>query len=135
MRNTKIKEEIIQYKNKSLIFLSCETMIINIYILIEFLNFYNVAMINKNILKIRKDLDKLDNSLLKIIKKRAKLVDLVLKNKRYKKDIIDKKRINIILKNISKKSKKMKIDPLITKKIWASMIKAFIDYEFRNFKK
>ena len=63
-------------------------------------------MINKNILKIRKDLDKLDNSLLKIIKKRAKLVDLVLKNKRYKKDIIDKKRINIILKNISKKSKK-----------------------------
>ena len=29
----------------------------------------------------------------------------------------------------------MKIDPRITKKIWASMIKAFIDYEFRNFKK
>ena len=38
-------------------------------------------------------------------------------------------------KIVSNRSKKMKIDPRITKKIWASMIKAFIDYEFRNFKK
>ena len=38
-------------------------------------------MINKNIIKIRKDLDKLDNELLKIIKKRSELVDLVIKNK------------------------------------------------------
>ncbi len=91
-------------------------------------------MVNKNILKIRKDLDKLDNKLLIIIKKRVKLVDLVIKNKKYKKDIVDKKRIAIIIKNISKKSKKMKIDPKITKKIWISMIKAFIEYEFRNFK-
>ena len=92
-------------------------------------------MINKKILKIRKKLDKLDNSLLEIIKKRAKLVDLVIQNKKFKKDIIDKKRITIILKNISKKSKYKKIDPKITNKIWKSMIKAFIDYEFRNFNK
>ena len=62
-------------------------------------------MMNKNILRIRKDLDKLDNALLEIIKKRTKLVDIVIKNKKYKKDIIDKKRIAIILSNISKKSK------------------------------
>ena len=92
-------------------------------------------MINKNIIKIRKDLDKLDNELLKIIKKRSELVDLVIKNKKFKKDIVDKKRINVILKNISKKSKIKKIDPKISYKIWKSMIKAFIDYEFRNFKK
>ena len=92
-------------------------------------------MVNKNIIKIRKELDKLDNDLLNIIKKRTKLVDLVIKNKKYKKDIIDKKRISIILKNISKKSKIKKIDPKIAYKIWKSMIKAFIDYEFRNFKK
>ena len=92
-------------------------------------------MINKRILKVRKDLDKLDNKLLNIIKKRIYLVDIVLKNKKYKKDIIDKKRISIILRNISKKSKNMKIDPKITQKIWKSMINAFIDYEFRNFKK
>ena len=92
-------------------------------------------MLNKNIHKIRKKLDKLDNNLLEIIKKRTKLVDLVIKNKKFKKDIIDKKRISIILKNISKKSKNKKIDPKITHKIWKSMIKAFIDYEFRNFNK
>ena len=92
-------------------------------------------MINKNILKIRKDLDKLDNLLLEILKKRSKLVDLVIKNKKFKKDIVDKKRISIILKNIAKKSKDKKIDPRITQKIWKTMIKAFIDYEYRNFKK
>jgi|TARA_B100001093_G_C26516915_1_gene880018 chorismate mutase len=92
-------------------------------------------MVNEKILKIRKDLDKLDNSLLEIIKKRAKLVDLVIKNKKYKKDIIDKKRITVILKNIKKKSINKKIDTLITKKIWKAMIAAFIDYEYRNFRK
>tara|TARA_B100001094_G_scaffold299993_1_gene325112 strand:+ start:30 stop:311 length:282 start_codon:yes stop_codon:yes gene_type:complete len=92
-------------------------------------------MVNKNIIKIRKKLDKLDDHLLKLIKQRSTLVDLVIKNKIYKKDIIDKNRIKIILKTINKKSKKLKIDPLITKKIWKSMIKAFISYEFRNFKK
>ena len=92
-------------------------------------------MINKNILAIRKKLDKLDNNLLNIIKKRTKLVDKVLENKKFKKDIVDKKRISIILKNISKKSKTKQIDPRITNKIWKNMIKAFIDYEFRNFKK
>ena len=50
-------------------------------------------MNKKNILKIRKKLDKLDNSLLKIIKKRTLLVDKVIKNKEFKKDIVDDKRI------------------------------------------
>jgi chorismate mutase len=92
-------------------------------------------MVNKNILRIRKKLDILDNRLLDIIKKRVKLVDLVIKNKRYKKDIVDKKRISLILKNILIKSKKRKIDPIITRKIWKEMIKAFIAYEYRNFNK
>ena len=66
-------------------------------------------MVNKNIIKIRKELDKLDNILLNIIKKRTALVDQVILNKKFKKDIIDRKRIAIILKNISKKSKKKKL--------------------------
>ena len=92
-------------------------------------------MVNKKILQVRKKLDKLDNRLLELIKKRTKLVDIVIKNKKFKKDIIDKKRISVILKNISKKSKRKKIDPKITNKIWKSMIRAFIDYEFRNIDK
>ena len=92
-------------------------------------------MVNKNIIKIRKKLDKLDNNLLTIIKKREKLVDLVIKNKKYKKDIVDRKRISKILKNIAKKSKQKKIDHKVTRRIWINMIRAFIDYENRNFKK
>ena len=92
-------------------------------------------MVNKNIIKIRKKLDKLDNAFLKLIKRRTNLVDQVLKNKKFKKDIIDRPRISKILRKIKQKSKSKKIDPKITKKIWSSMIKAYIDYEFRNFKK
>ena len=92
-------------------------------------------MVNKNILKIRKKLDQLDNYFLNLVKRRTLLVDKVLKNKKYKKDIVDKKRIKIILKNINKKSRHKNIDPKITESIWKSMIKAYIDYEFRNFKK
>ena len=92
-------------------------------------------MVNKNILKIRKELDKLDNKFLELVKKRVYLVNKVLANKKYKKDIVDKKRISKILKNINTKSKQKKIDQIITKKIWSSMIRAFIDYEFRNFDK
>ena len=92
-------------------------------------------MVNKNILKIRKDLDKLDDLFLKLIKKRTILVNKVILNKKYKKDIIDRKRIDIILKNIFKKSKKRNIDTVLTNKIWKSMIRAYINYEYKNFKK
>ena len=92
-------------------------------------------MVNKNILKIRKQLDRLDDDLLDLIKKRTKLVSLILKNKQFKNEIIDNKRISVILRNIKKKSRKKKIDVIVTEKIWKSMIKAFIDYEYRNFNK
>ena len=92
-------------------------------------------MKNKKILKIRKKLDKLDDTLLNIVKKRTVLVNEVLKNKKFKKDIIDNKRIKVILKNIAIKSKKKNIDPRKTNKIWKNMIRAFIDYEYRNFNK
>ena len=84
---------------------------------------------------IRKRLDKLDNSLIRVIKNRTLLVKEVLKLKEYKKEIVDKKRINKILKNIKKKSLQNKIDPKITKRIWHNMIYAYIDFEKRNFKK
>ena len=84
---------------------------------------------------IRKKLDKLDNSLIRIIKKRTMLVKDVLKLKEYKNEIVDKKRINKILINIKKKSLQNNIDPKITKRIWINMIYAYINFEKRNFKK
>ena len=89
----------------------------------------------KKLSLIRKKLDKLDNSLIYIIKQRTILVKRVLELKKYKKEIIDYKRIKKILKNIKIKSIKNKIDPKITKRIWINMIYAYIDFEKRNFKK
>ena len=84
---------------------------------------------------IRSKLDKLDAKLLFLIKDRTNLVKEVLKLKEFKKEIVDKKRINFILKKINSKSKKLKIDPKITNRIWKNMILSYIDYEKRNFKK
>ena len=81
---------------------------------------------------IRSKLDKLDNKLLFLIKYRTNLVKEVLKLKEFKKEIVDKKRINFILKKINLKSKKLKIDPKITNRIWKNMIWSYIDYEKRN---
>ncbi len=92
-------------------------------------------MKSNEINKLRNSLDKIDNKLLILIKERTALVKEIVKTKKYKNQIVDKKRINIILKNIKKKSKQKKIDPKITEKIWKNMIKAYIDFEYRNFDK
>jgi len=84
---------------------------------------------------LRKKLDKIDNSLLLLIKKRSIVVKNVLNLKKYKSEIVDKKRINFILKKIKNKSIQNKIDPKITKRIWTNMIWSYIDYERRNFSK
>ena len=89
----------------------------------------------KKLIIIRSKLDKLDNSLIKIIKIRTNLVKQVLKLKESKKQIVDNDRIKKILSNIRKKSIKNNIDPKITKRIWLNMIRAYIDFERRNFKK
>ena len=89
----------------------------------------------KKLSKIRFELDKLDSSLIKLIKKRTNLVKKVLALKEQKNQIVDQKRIKTILSNIKKKSLKNNIDPKITNKIWKNMIWAYIDFERRNFKK
>ena len=92
-------------------------------------------MKNNNIIKLRKKLDILDNKFLNLIKKRFILVDKILKQKTSKNQIVNRKRIKIILKNIRKKSLIKKIDKNLTERIWKTLIKGSIDYEFKNFKK
>ena len=89
----------------------------------------------KKLLILRKKLDQVDNKLLNLLKIRSSYVKNVLSLKEFKKEIIDKKRINIILKNVKIKSIKKGIDPKISHRIWKNMIYAFIEYEYRNFKK
>ena len=92
-------------------------------------------MIGPEIKLIRKKLDKIDLKLLMVIKKRTTLVNQIVKLKKNKQDIVDKKRINFILRKIKKKSINNGIDPEITLNIWKLMIRSFIKYEYKKFKK
>ena len=83
----------------------------------------------------RKKIDKIDNQIFHLIKKRTKIVKYMLTLKKFKKEIIDHKRINQILKNIRIKSIKNGIDPKVITQIWKSMIWSYVNYQKRNFKK
>ena len=84
---------------------------------------------------IRQKIDKLDDKLLNLMKIRTNLVTGVLKQKRYKNQIVDKVRIKEILALIKKKTISRKIDPKLTKRIWENIIRAYIDFEKKKFKK
>jgi len=84
---------------------------------------------------LRKQLDNLDDSFIKLVRKRTNIVKQVLILKDYKYQIIDRKRIKIILNRIKKKSIKNGIEPKITNRIWKNMIWSYIDFEKKNFKK
>ena len=92
-------------------------------------------MKNLKLKLIRQKIDKLDDKLLNLIKIRTNLVNGVLKQKKFKNQIIDRTRIKEILSLIKKKSISRKIDPKLSKKIWKNMIRAYIDFEKRKFKK
>ena len=92
-------------------------------------------MKNKKLKSVRNKLDKLDFKILGLIKKRTSLVNQVIKIKKFKNQIVDKKRIIEVLRKVKLNSIKKNIDPKITQKIWKSMISSYIEYEKRNFKK
>ena len=83
----------------------------------------------------RKKIDKLDNKIFYLIKRRTQVVKYMLGLKKFKKQIVDHKRNNEILKKIRNKSIKNDIDPKITIRIWKSIIWSYVDFQRRNFKK
>ena len=85
--------------------------------------------------KIRSQLDKLDNTLIKIIKKRTSLVKKVLALKERKNQIVDQKRINEILNKLDTEAKKRGVPQKLVRDLWKSMIKSFILYEEQIFDK
>jgi len=92
-------------------------------------------MINRKLKEDRKKIDKIDKSIFNLIKKRTFIVKRMLSIKKNKSEIIDKRRINEILKKIRRNSLKSKIDPKITNTIWKSMIWSYVDYQKKNYKK
>ena len=92
-------------------------------------------MNKKKLRKARNKIDQLDNSILSLIKKRTHIVNYMLGLKQFKNQIVDRKRVNAILKNIRKKSLQHGIDPKITSRIWKTMIWSYITYQRKNFRK
>ena len=89
---------------------------------------------NIRLKKERKKIDKIDQQIFNLIKRRTIVVKKMLKLKKYKNQIVDYKRINEILFKLKKKSIQNKIDPKITKRIWKSIIYSYVDFQRRNFK-
>ena len=90
----------------------------------------------KNKLKLaRNKIDQLDQRIFNLLKKRTQIIRYMLSLKKFKNEIVDKKRNSKILKKIRNKSIQSGIDPKITKRIWQSMIWSYVDFQRRNFKK
>ena len=92
-------------------------------------------MNKRNITRARNKIDKIDNKIFDLIKKRTKVVKYMLSQKKFKKDIVDKSRENKILKKIKIKSIKNKVDTNITSLIWRAIILSYTKYQKKNFKK
>ena len=90
---------------------------------------------NRRLKKERKKIDKIDQQIFQLIKRRTIVVKKMLTLKKYRREIVDHKRNNEILLTLKKKSIQNKIDPRITKRIWKSIIYSYVDFQRRNFKK
>ena len=84
---------------------------------------------------IRKRIDLIDSKILPLMVKRSFLVNEALELKSKKSDIVDLKRINQIKKKVSSHAKRLGGNPKLISDIWASIIKNFINFERKNFKK
>ncbi len=85
--------------------------------------------------EIRKQIDRIDSMILPLMVKRSLLVNKALELKTKKSEIIDVERINQIKRKIAVQAKNLGANPKLISNIWMSIIKNFIEFEKRNFKK
>jgi len=85
-------------------------------------------MSQKNIRKIRSTIDTIDKQIIKLLGQRKKQVLKIAKYKN-KRTIVDKKRINQIMKRIKAEAKKNKVDFILVKNFWNKLIQYSIKLE------
>ena len=85
-------------------------------------------MSQRNIQKIRSSIDTIDRKIIRLLGLRKKQVLRIAKYKN-KKTIVDKKRINQIMKRIKAEAKKNKIDYVLVKNFWKQLIRYSIKLE------
>ena len=85
-------------------------------------------MSQRKILKIRSTIDTIDKKIIKLLGLRKKQVLKIAKYKK-KNTIVDKKRINQIMKRIRAEAKKNKVDFVLVKNFWNKLIQYSIKLE------
>lgn len=85
-------------------------------------------MSQRNIQRIRSSIDTIDKKIIKLLGLRKKQVLKIAKYKN-KKTIVDKKRINQIMKRIKSEAKRNKIDYVLVKNFWKKLIQYSIKLE------
>ena len=85
--------------------------------------------------KVRKNIDNIDNEIIKLISSRFKEIHKVTKLKENQDQIIDHERITHILKSVQSKAKKNKIDHEMITRIWQIFIQEAIKLEYSKIKK
>jgi len=85
-------------------------------------------MSQRKIVKIRSAIDAIDKQIVKLLGLRKKQVLKIAKYKN-KKTIVDKKRINQVMKKIKAEAKKNKVDFSLVKDFWDKLIKYSIKLE------
>jgi len=85
-------------------------------------------MSQRKILKIRSTIDSIDKQIIKLLGLRKRQVLKIAKYKN-KRTIVDKKRINQIMKRIKAEAKKNKIDFILVKNFWSKLIQYSIKLE------
>ena len=85
--------------------------------------------------KVRKNIDEIDNKIIKLISDRFKEIHKVTKLKDNHDQIIDHERITHILKSVQAKAKKNKIDYEVVTRIWQIFIHEAIKLEYSKIKK
>ena len=85
-------------------------------------------MSQRNIQRIRSNIDTIDKKIIELLGLRKKQVLKIAKYKN-KKTIVDKKRINQIMKRIKSEAKRNKIDFVLVKNFWNKLIQYSIKLE------
>ncbi|NDD06304.1 MAG: hypothetical protein EB146_01050 [Proteobacteria bacterium] len=85
-------------------------------------------MSQRNIQRIRYSIDTIDKKIIELLGLRKKQVLKIAKYKN-KKTIVDKKRINQIMKRIKSEAKRNKIDYVLVKNFWNKLIQYSIKLE------
>ncbi|MBI3378522.1 MAG: chorismate mutase [Nitrospirae bacterium] len=84
--------------------------------------------------EIRQKIDKIDDEIIELLSKRAKLVIKAGKLKKDEQGVRDPKRVEQVINKVKSKAAEAGLDPYIAEQIYRAIIGCFIDRELKEFK-